>query len=187
MKTKILTRYVAAMALLYGAAVSPATAQESPSYFDILAPDEVRLAESFGDAEDVNQFALVFHSRGSRRLHASRMELALGSFSTPADERFFLSYGPVWRLPERWLPVARDRVFVDLGFAPTYVAGSNLNGRDIGGNFHFTSSLGVGAFLDKNRNIELALRVQHTSNGGLADTNPGLDMIGLSFTYRPRR
>ena len=32
-------------------------------------------------------------------------------------------------------------------------------------------------------NISVALRVQHTSNGGLSNTNPGLDMIGLSFAF----
>lgn len=29
--------------------------------------------------------------------------------------------------------------------------------------------------------VSASLRAQHTSNGGLNDTNPGMDMIGLSF------
>ena len=32
-------------------------------------------------------------------------------------------------------------------------------------------------------NTSIALRIQHTSNGGLNSANPGLDMIGFNFVF----
>ena len=29
----------------------------------------------------------------------------------------------------------------------------------------------------------VSLRAQHTSNGGLSDTNPGIDMVGINFAF----
>ena len=89
-----------------------------------------------------------------------------------------MSLGPVWRLP-----INNRLPYVELGFSPTLLTGSSLNGRDLGGNFHFTSSISIGATFGTRQNISLALRVQHMSNGGLSSTNPGLDTIGLNFAF----
>lgn len=90
----------------------------------------------------------------------------------------FVSLGPVWRLP-----INSRRLFIQLGFSPTLLGGASFHGRNLGGRFHFTSSATVGMTLGARDGLELALRVQHTSNGGLSSTNPGMDMIGLSFAF----
>jgi len=96
--------------------------------------------------------------------------------SVQKEVRPLIAAGPVWRVQR---PTAS--LFVEFSFNPTILGGSRLGDRDLGGNFHFTSSTSVGATFGARENISVALRVQHTSNGGLSSKNPGLDMIGLNF------
>ena len=142
------------------------------------APTDYRVVAASKKFEDTSQFAVAFRMRPPRRLRARHLELAIGAISTSQETRAFVSFGPVWRLP-----INNRLLFVELGFSPTLIAGSSFNGRDLGGNFHFTSSASVGATFGARENVSLALRVQHTSNGGLSSTNPGLDMIGLNFAF----
>jgi len=142
--------------------------------------------ESIGKHDDVSHYALVFHGRPPRRLLAERMELSIGTLSGADENRWFVSYGAVWRVPRRFLPIVGNNLYVDFGFSPTWIAGSTVNGRDLGGNLHFTSSLSVGTYLNARRTLGLSARIQHTSNGGLDSTNPGLDMAGLNLVYRTR-
>ena len=172
--------------LTFVAAMASVSLRATPAYADGFLPTEYRAMESIGKHEDVSQYALVFHGRPPRRLFAERMELAVGTLSGANADRWFVSYGAVWRVPRRWMPFARNAMHVDVGFSPTWIAGSAVNGRDLGGNLHFTSSLSVGAYLNARRTLELSARIQHTSNGGLDSVNPGLDMLGLSLAYRAR-
>ena len=141
-----------------------------------VAPADYRVLAASDKFADTTQFAVAFKMRPPRRLRARYLELAIGAISTSQETRPFVSLGPVWRLP-----INRRSLFVELGFSPTLIAGSSFNGRDLGGNFHFTSSASVGATFGARENISIALRVQHTSNGGLNRSNPGLDTIGLNF------
>ncbi len=141
-------------------------------------PTDYRVVAASGKYDDTTQYAMAFRMRPPRRLRARHLELAVGTISTSQETRVFVSLGPVWRLP-----INNRLPYVELGFSPTLLTGSSLNGRDLGGNFHFTSSISIGATFGTRQNISLALRVQHTSNGGLSSTNPGLDMIGLNFAF----
>ena len=141
-----------------------------------VAPTDYRVVAANGKFADTTQFAVAFRMRPPRRLRARHLELAIGVISTPIENRAFVSLGPVWRLP-----IASRFLFVELGFSPTIITGSSFNGRDLGGNFHFTSSASIGATFGARKNISIALRVQHTSNAGLSKINPGLDTIGLNF------
>lgn len=140
-----------------------------------LAPDGYRLQQAIGKFEDTSEFALEYRIRAPALLRADRLQLAAGTLSDGGVTRGFLSLGPVWR---------RDfasRGFVDFGFSPTVLSGSRIGGRDLGGSFHFTSSLSVGYRFGDFGQYSLALRAQHTSNGGLNEKNPGLDVVGLRF------
>lgn len=143
-----------------------------------LAPADYRVVTAGGEFNGTTQIAVAFQMRPPRRLRARHLELAVGVISTPEETRAFVSLGPVWRLP-----INNDSFFIDLGFSPTLISGSSLNGRDLGGNFHFTSSASIGTTFGASDNILLSLRVQHTSNGGLSSDNPGLDMIGLNISF----
>ncbi|NCF30164.1 MAG: hypothetical protein GWP69_22550 [Gammaproteobacteria bacterium] len=132
-----------------------------------LVPDNYRVGKVIGKFGDTWQIAAAFNLRPPRRLRAQYLEFVLGANTSPSETHAFVSLGPVWQFP-----IFRDRVSVQLGFSPTLLSGSTFSGRDMGGNFHFTSSAVVEAAFGVRRNVSLALRVQHTSNGGLSTTNP---------------
>lgn len=132
-----------------------------------------------GDKFDgVQQYAVTYNSRVPRRLRARHLELAAGQMVSKTSDRSFVSVGPVWRAP-----IADESVFIDFGLNWTFVSGSELNDRDLGGNVHFTSSVAVGMAFGRKRSVVVSLRAQHTSNGGLSRTNPGIDMIGINLAF----
>lgn len=127
------------------------------------------------------QAASVFHIEAapSSRIQPNRIELGIGVFSNDTDTRPFVSLGPVWQLKGR-----NQQLYTELGFSPTFLGGSTFGDSDLGGNVHFTSSIAFGYDLNALRDAALTLRVQHISNGSLHRTNPGMDMVGLSFVNR---
>ncbi len=143
-----------------------------------VMPSDYRLAAANDKFSGTWQYAVAFRMRPPRRLRAKRMELAVGMISTSQESRAFVSVGPVWRLP-----INSRSLFAELGISPTLRSGSSFNGRDMGGNFHFTSSVVVGRTFGARDSVALSLRIQHTSNGSLSSTNPGMDMIGLNIAF----
>lgn len=144
-----------------------------------LAPSDYRVSYAGDKFEDTWQAAFVFKKRPPRRLRAKRLEVAIGSITNSADSSAFVSIGPVWRLP-----IEHRRMFVEFGLSPTLIIGdSTFGGRDLGGNFHFTSSLSIGAAFGRFDALSVSLRAQHISNGGLNSTNPGIDMIGINVAF----
>ena len=143
-----------------------------------LRPADYRLALADDKFSDTWQFAVAYRLRPPRRLRAQHLELAAGTISTSRDNRLFVSLGPVWRLP-----LQSESLFVEFGFSPTLLSGTSFNGRDMGGNFHFTSSATIGAYFGARDAMSVSLRIQHTSNGSLNSTNPGMDMIGINFAF----
>ncbi|MEO0952088.1 MAG: acyloxyacyl hydrolase [Pseudomonadota bacterium] len=132
-----------------------------------------------GDKFDgVQQYAVTYNTRVPRRLRARHLELAAGQMVSKTSDRSFVSVGPVWRVP-----IAGESVFIDFGFSWTFLGGSELNDRDLGGNVHFTSSVAVGMAFGRKKSVVVSLRAQHTSNGGLSRTNPGIDMIGINLAF----
>ncbi len=112
----------------------------------------------------------------------SELEFSAGMLERGRDSAGYVSFGPTYRIPIG--KGDRDRWFVGFGMHPTYVSESDFEGEDLGGHFFFTSFLGVGAYVDRRRAIGVMLRYLHTSNAGLDDKNPGVDMLGLTFRYR---
>ena len=110
----------------------------------------------------------------------SKLDFTAGLLERGGDSSLFVSFGPTYRFnmkrsePGRW--------FMEIGSHPTYVGESQFGGKPLGGEFFFTSFLGLGAYLDRQRKTCLLLRYQHTSNAGLSNSNPGVDMLGLTFS-----
>ena len=149
------------------------TTHAAPAF---LVPDDYRFVTAARKFDDTAQFAAAFRIAAPRALRAHHTELAIGTIFTNTDNRLFVSVGPVWRFPLRG-----PSTFVDVGFSPTLLSGSTFNGRELGGNIHFTSSLAIGARFGRQVDYSIAFRAQHISNGGINGTNPGLDMVGLTF------
>lgn len=109
------------------------------------------------------------------------LNLGVGWLDRNDDFAAFVSFGPTYRFHLRGSD--QGRWFTEFASHPTYVSRSDFAGKDLGGSFHFTSSLGLGAYLDQERKTSLMLRYQHTSNAGLTNNNPGVDMLALRFSY----
>lgn len=145
---------------------------------------QIRFGSSAGESVSTRQAAFVFHAAAPRWLHANRLEFGIGAISQAEESRPFFSLGPVWR----WVPTNVEvHWFIDFGFSPTLLGGTAFTGKDLGGNLHFTSSLAIGRQFGRRSASTISMRIQHMSNGGLNRLNPGVDMIALSFTYRPER
>lgn len=143
-----------------------------------LAPAGYRLSNGLDKFKQSWQVAAVFRTGATQILASRNLELAAGVISSPSCNEVFVSLGPNWH----W-PVHKQKIFLEIGFSPTLISGSTFDDRDIGGNFHFTSSIALGARFGREENILVALRIQHISNGGLASPNPGLDMVGINFRF----
>ncbi|MEM7282215.1 MAG: acyloxyacyl hydrolase [Pseudomonadota bacterium] len=178
----IYNNFVAGLLLLLVTVLqSNARAAEAQGLLSYLSlPQEIRSLTSVGRIDDINQLGFAYSLNGPSILGAQRWELATGVFSSPANTRAYVSLGPVWRFSFRRAPSS----FLEFGFSPTYIAGSTFGDRDLGGNLQFTSSVAVGKKFGLEEKWSLSLRAQHTSNGGLDELNPGLDMIGLNIQYR---
>ena len=142
-------------------------------------------AESVKKVDDVHQHGIVLryriNSQSARFWMPSSLELLVGTLELGSDAGSFVSFGPSYRYS---ISISEaDRWFVDFGVHPTYVSNTTYGGRSLGGNFHFTSYVGFGAYLGRRKKTSMFLRYQHTSNAGLDSPNPGLDMVGLTFNY----
>ena len=174
MRVTLRTFKVGATALMLAAAAAPSAAAAAPGF----APDDVRLVGGFAGAADTYQLAAAYRLRAPRPLRAHHLELAAGVISSSGASRPFFSLGPVWRFP-----IGGGRHYVDFGFSPTFLTGTEAADRNLGGHVHFTSSLALGMRFGLLDAYSLRLRVQHTSNGGLNDNNPGLDLIGFDVGF----
>ena len=81
------------------------------------------------------------------------------------------------------LALNKDWFTLRLGVGPTLLTDDQFGDEDFGTQFQFTSFLS----LDFNVSPSLAIgyRIQHMSNAGIDDENPGLNlnMLQLSYTY----
>jgi hypothetical protein len=145
----------------------------------------IQTAESANNVSGTHQNALSLRyqviSQSSKFWLPSSLDLTVGALESGTDTGSFVSFGPSYRfgLGKR----KSGKWFVDFGIHPTYLGKNVYSGRPIGGNFHFTSYLGLGTFLGQQRKTSILLRYQHTSNAGIKNPNPGLDMVGLTFSY----
>lgn len=147
----------------------------SPSIADDRLP-ELRVAQSFGGHFDAESVSVAWFGRAPSWTRASRFEYSTGIISGSESSRAFAFAGPVWQVSDR-----TRRLYAEFSFGPTLLDGSRIDGRELGGNFHFRSALALGMRVGKGDSTRIALRVSHISNGGLSDPNPGIDFVGLSF------
>lgn len=135
-----------------------------------------RVAIAGDQFSGTTQVAAVFHVQSWQLWGADRLELTVGVLGDGNRTRPVLSVAPVWHRA-----IGQSRYFLEFGIGPTLLGGSTFQGRDLGGNFHFTSALVFGAGIGRRGFV--ALRLQHTSNGGLRDVNPGMEMLGITFGF----
>lgn len=171
-------RHRAPLAIVYTIVMLNFFLQSASAYAGNLVPDGYRTGQALEKYGNATHVAFAYKLRPPRRLRADELEFAIGAITTQQESRTFVSLGPVWTIP-----LCCDRLFARVGFSPTILDGSRLAERDLGGILHFTSSIEVGGQFGSHRELAVALRIQHTSNGGLNSTNPGMDIVALSIGY----
>lgn len=106
----------------------------------------------------------------------SNQDLRDKRFTTPA-----LGIGPSlrWRGAQGTAPW-----FLEIGTA-VMVTGKRLynNGERMGTRWNFASHLGLGMNFGPRQVHELSLRLQHASNAGIQNPNPGINFLQLRYAH----
>ena len=107
----------------------------------------------------------------------AHLEVGILEIERDDDGSTATMFGPVlgWELPVRGLAM-------EFSLRPTWLSDPVIADFDMGGHFHFTSHIGL-AWRVTDR-FSASARVQHTSNGGINSTNPGLDLQMVELAYR---
>jgi hypothetical protein len=106
----------------------------------------------------------------------SRLDLSLGWLNGRGESAAIGSVGPSLTLSRARLPLSFEG-----GVLPTLVSQSAFGSYDFGMNLQFTSYLGFTWHFASHWG--LGYRFQHMSNGGLAASNPGLNMHMFAVSY----
>ena len=104
------------------------------------------------------------------------IETAIGGLSGEGETAVYGRIAPVAELQMGNFPVT-----LVLSSGPSLYSEDAFDHYDIGGNFHFTSSVGFNWEFDDA--WAAGYRFQHSSNADLDDPNPGLDMHTISIAY----
>lgn len=85
----------------------------------------------------------------------------------------------------RLQPGARSGLtgFLDPGIGVSLISHTRINSRVLSTGFQFNEMIGSGVRFGDRGQHEIALRVQHTSNGGVQEPNNGLTFRTLVFQY----
>lgn len=137
---------------------------------------ELRLSTTYRSGVDADVYSVAWYTGAPHWTGARRLEFSAGIIRDTNTSRPFAFAGPVWRLTD-----ASRAPFIEFSLGPTGIAGATFDGRRLGGNLHFRSAFTLGTTFGVQQTMRIAFRVEHISNGGLRDDNPGLDSIGLSF------
>lgn len=163
------TAFALKCGVLLGLGLTPMTA--------VAAWPEYRVTTAGGPFADTHQVAVAFDLSHPRRLGIHHLEINVAALLSEPGLTPLVSMGPVWRYQ-----FGGTRLFAVASVSPTLIGGERFRGEKLGGHVHFTSAVSIGWEFESGSSI--AFRLQHTSNAGLRRTNPGLDMIGLSFQLR---
>lgn len=100
---------------------------------------------------------------------ATGIDASAGWLGDNKYDAFIISAGPEAKLTFSNLPLS-----FRFGSNPTYLSRFSFNHDDFGSELQFVSHVGLS--LDVTQHLQVAYRLQHMSNGGIATPNPGLNM-----------
>lgn len=173
-------------AILTGGAASPAVAFATPTHAAVIAGrsselDAVQLEIGWRLAGlGSGPLPSWLSWTGADALHVDGTAAAWRSSDGVASRKEL--YGVGVRPTLRWSLGSADRLFAEFGLGPRLWSGT-LVGRTsrFGTSFEFGTIVGIGWRFE---GADAFLRVEHTSNAGIRDPNPGLDMIQFGLAWR---
>lgn len=97
-----------------------------------------------------------------------------------------VSYGAIYLALKLWL-IRSDNFqfyFTYSAAGPCYMSQSMIDNNNMYSKFTFQDFMGIGAFIGKNRALEVSLKLLHYSNGFLVPSDPGFDVpVVFSLGY----
>ncbi len=172
-------RHLPVLGLVLSLACSPLLAGTCDSFFadagiriGIDAEDNVDLSsyEIFATSEPIWAWQLT----DSLNLDLG-IETALGALTGEGETAVYARLAPVLELSFGDFPVS-----LSISSGPSLYSEDTFGPRDLGGEFQFTS--GIGLNWQTCENWTLGYRFQHTSNADLNEPNPGLEMHTISLS-----
>ena len=143
---------IATLMLWMSSVLTPAHAAQSVP--------ELRVATAINGYEDVQVLAASWQRNAPRWTRASRVDVTLGVIRDDRHTVPLATAAPVWA----WSSAGGKR-FLEFSIGPTVLGSAHVGEQDLGGNFHFRSSLAIGATFGNQRPVRIALRISHISNG----------------------
>ncbi len=130
--------------------------------------------EDFDQVEVFLTHSLPWKKDGEVWNVRTQLDLTAGAIADKEKETHMGSIGPRVIFHDKAGPI-----IFDFGIRATILGDDKLGQRDVDGPFHFTSHFRIGFYLPGK--LELGCRVQHMSNAGLSDRNPGLDLVAVDL------
>lgn len=175
-----LSRVLLAVLLVTGWAISDARALEIQSV-GLYTLTSVKHFDGLDQQAIFIRFELPWErSLGQRLKLSTAFTVTGGAVSQDSVSTIFASAGPSARLS---MPFRYSGWFVEFGTSPTYLRDSTFVVGELGGSLQFTSSIAVGGQVGKKNQLALSARLQHISNAGIQNPNPGVDLLGAQLTY----
>jgi len=125
------------------------------------------------DNEDVAFFELEYHSKPIWNIGRTDISLS-GAAIIGSEGNFFVGGGVSAQRPlaKNW--------FIEASFTPGYYEDGGPT-TELGNDLEFRTLIGVGRSLANGTKLSVGL--SHISNGGLDDTNPGVNAVTLRFRF----
>ena len=97
-------------------------------------------------------------------------------------ELWIAGFMPVWRWT--FSDTQGLRPYVQAGIGINALSQRRIGAKYMGSNFQFNEVLGAGVMFGPAQRYRVSLDLQHVSNGGLTDENPGATFATLGFQAR---
>lgn len=168
----------------------------------VLAPHGVMafdgLAFSMGNADDegarllrisvMSDSELVDHPIGGWRLN-NYWQGAVAAWDwdetgNGRDHLVDVGADAVLRLQKETAWVGTLTPFIEAGLGLHWLSQSELDELQLSSHYHFASQFGIGFAFGEKRDIDFSWHIQHLSNAGLKEPNPGINFSILKIGYR---
>ena len=167
---------------ILGSLLLPAFANAEPSYMEIGARGGIEfnngsLEEDYDAAELYFLKTLPWGTNlGDQTTLFTRFDMGVTYLGTDAKDSAMVAIGG-----DVVLGFWDGIMEFEIGFRPTWMFEHEYDDDDFGGGMQFTSHAGLAFIWDP---VVLNYRVQHTSNAGIYDENPGINMHMIGLGYR---
>jgi lipid A 3-O-deacylase len=166
------------------AAVSEGAIAKTPAAFAQLAYGEDTMASTLG-----LQWHPGWHYHWPGGPEGSvYLEAEVGRWEVARPHRHGAAWVSQWSVVPvfRWKPQSAANHYLEVGIGAAWVAPVyRRDDKQFSSRFQFRDHVALGWFVGHRRQWEVSLRVQHFSNAGIEQPNPGINMVGLRLAFHP--